>query len=65
MADRLGHWLRGQAWLQGLPWLQPQGCGPIALIWWGSWPRGATLGDLLAVDNLSAALTRAGIEHSV
>lgn len=67
MADRLGRWLRRQAWLQGVPWLQlkPQGCAPIALIWWGSWPRGATLGDLLAVDNLSAALTRAGIEHSV
>lgn len=46
-------------------WLQPRGCAPIALIWWGSWPRGATLGDRLAVDNLSAGLTRAGVDHSV
>ncbi|EDY37456.1 conserved hypothetical protein [Cyanobium sp. PCC 7001] len=37
----------------------------MALVWWGSWPRGATLGDLLAVENLSAALRTAGVPHSV
>ena len=38
---------------------------PTAVLWWGSWPRGATIGDLLAVRNLSAALTAAGHPHSV
>jgi hypothetical protein len=35
------------------------------LVWWGTWPRGATLGDLLAVENLSAALLAAGVPHAV
>ncbi|SBO42466.1 polysaccharide pyruvyl transferase family protein [Cyanobium sp. NIES-981] len=46
-------------------WRQPPACSPVALVWWGSWPRGATLGDLLAVENLSAALLAAGVPHTV
>jgi hypothetical protein len=39
----------------------------IALSWYGAFgPRfGATLGDLLAVENLSWALTRKGLDHAV
>lgn len=38
---------------------------PTALFWWGSSPHGATLGDLLAVRNLSTELSRRGWPHSV
>lgn len=38
---------------------------PTAIFWWGSSPRGATVGDLLAVWNLSAALTARAHPHSV
>ncbi|MFQ6537379.1 MULTISPECIES: polysaccharide pyruvyl transferase family protein [Aphanothece] len=43
----------------------PRHFAPVVLVWWGTWPRGATLGDRLAVDNLSEALTAAGLEHTV
>lgn len=38
---------------------------PTAVLWWGSGPQGATLGDLLAVRNLSAALAERGHAHSI
>lgn len=38
---------------------------PTAIFWWGSGPRGATIGDLLAVRNLSAALSERGHRHSI
>ncbi|MEW6634609.1 MAG: hypothetical protein AB1440_27350 [Pseudomonadota bacterium] len=40
---------------------------PTTLVWWGSFRDGggATIGDLHAVNNLSAALSQAGIEHDV
>lgn len=38
---------------------------PTAIIWWGSGPRGATVGDALAVRNLSAELSRRDHVHSI
>ncbi|WP_395448198.1 polysaccharide pyruvyl transferase family protein [Aminobacter sp. UC22_36] len=40
---------------------------PLLLFWWGSYgyKGGPTLGDLMAVNNLSARLARGGIEHAV
>lgn len=40
---------------------------PTTLVWWGSFEGGggATVGDLHAVENLSAALRRAGHDHDV
>ncbi|GAA2825362.1 polysaccharide pyruvyl transferase [Aminobacter aminovorans] len=40
---------------------------PTLLFWWGSYgfKGGPTIGDLMAVDNLSASLRRRGIEHAV
>lgn len=38
---------------------------PTAIVWWGSGPRGATLGDLLAVRNLSAGLAKRNHRHSI
>ncbi|MDX8467709.1 polysaccharide pyruvyl transferase family protein [Mesorhizobium sp. VK23B] len=40
---------------------------PLALVWWGSFEGGggATVGDLHAVENLSAALRQAGHDHDV
>lgn len=43
------------------------GLPPVVLVWWGSYGYrgGPTLGDLLAVDNLSARLAAENIEHAV
>lgn len=41
------------------------GTAPTVLVWWGSGPHGATLGDLLAVRNLSVALAGRGRPHSI
>ncbi|GLS35331.1 polysaccharide pyruvyl transferase [Mesorhizobium tianshanense] len=40
---------------------------PTTLVWWGSFENGggATIGDLHAVENLSAELFRAGHDHDV
>lgn len=40
---------------------------PTVLIWWGSYgyKGGPTVGDLLAVNNLSAKLGQRGVEHAV
>ena len=51
--------------LKGLFTRRTVATAPTALFWWGSGPRGATIGDLLAVRNLSAALSARGHAHSV
>ena len=40
---------------------------PVLLVWWGSYGfrGGATLGDLMAVENLSALLEQRGVAHAV
>ncbi|OBQ77621.1 hypothetical protein A9K71_11520 [Mesorhizobium sp. WSM3873] len=47
--------------------LRRTAASPISLVWWGSFEGGggATVGDLHAVENLSAALRRAGHDHQV
>ncbi|TIS53929.1 MAG: polysaccharide pyruvyl transferase family protein [Mesorhizobium sp.] len=47
--------------------LRRTAASPITLVWWGSFEGGggATIGDLHAVKNLSAALRQAGHEHNV
>lgn len=43
----------------------PPPCSDLVLVWWGTWQRGATVGDRLAVDNLSRRLREAGLSHSL
>lgn len=38
---------------------------PTVIVWWGIVPWGATLGDLRAVEHLSAALQKQGVSHSI
>jgi len=45
--------------------VRPMESAPTLLCWWGSIPGGVTVGDLMAVNNLSAALRSRGCDHSI
>jgi hypothetical protein len=45
--------------------IHPIESAPTLLCWWGSIPGGVTIGDLMAVNNLSAELRSRGHEHSI
>jgi hypothetical protein len=55
----IGHHLRGLFTRRSIA------TEPTVIVWWGSGPRGATIGDLLAVRNLSAGLSKRGHAHSI
>lgn len=45
--------------------IHPIDIAPTLLCWWGSIPGEVTIGDLMAVDNLSAELHARGHEHAI
>jgi hypothetical protein len=45
--------------------IHPIDTAATLLCWWGSMPGGATIGDLMAVNNLSAELHARGHDHAV
>lgn len=45
--------------------VHPVNTAPTLLCWWGSIPGGVTIGDLMAVNNLSAELHARGHEHAI